>query len=51
MKGLCDKCEYMHKSTISGDMSGKRYKYCGLYNNFCKSVARNCRFNPDRPLT
>ena len=25
--------------------------FVSLYNNFCKSVARNCRFNPDRPLS
>lgn len=49
MKGICDKCEYMHKSTISGRTDGKTYKYCGLYDSWCRYVARNCRFNPNRP--
>ena len=49
MKGICKNCEYMHKSTISGRIDGKQYKYCGKYNNWCQSVARNCIFNPDRP--
>ena len=49
MKGICEKCEYMHKSTVSGRMDGKQFKYCGKYNSWCQSVARNCIFNPDRP--
>ena len=49
MKGICEKCEYMHKSTVSGKKDGKQYKYCGMYNSWCQSVARNCIFNLDRP--
>lgn len=49
MKGICDRCTYKRESTVSGRMDGKQYKYCNLYNAWCQSVARNCRFNPDRP--